>query len=311
MPYVTGIANSAADLCNAVVSLATDHGWRWDNSNHILCKGDINGQVTSSDCNLLVQLAIGYSGNTLVSPAPQKTGITDRLGYAGNTLLSYPLTYHIFVHTAPDEIIVAVNYQLMWWQWLALGQANSFGVPGNAVWQWGSTTSDMKIQAGIALNVDGSSSGGYYGHTSGAPFWQPNDGSGVPNSSIYLNVNGHGWWNNSLGYYSKNPNNACASIAAAPLLMTQPNTWNGEAVLIRLHIMVAQPSSFWSLVAELPHLRMLRNDYISDGQILTIGAERWFIAPVYRKNTVSRNTSVYKDATHSGTIAIAVRYDGP
>src|SRR5690554_1283689 len=92
---------------------------------------------------------------------------------------------------------------------------------------------------------------------------------------------------------------------------TQPNTSNGEAVLTSVHIMAAQPSSFWSHVAELPHLRMTRNDNIDDGQIITLGAERWFIAPVYRKNTTSRNASPYNQANHSGTVAMAVRYDGP
>jgi hypothetical protein len=56
---------------------------------------------------------------------------------------------------------------------------------------------------------------------------------------------------------------------------------------------------------------MTRNDNIDDGQILTLGSERWFIAPVYRKNTASRAASPYNGATHSGTIAMAVRYDGP
>jgi hypothetical protein len=310
MPYVTGVATSANDLQNAVVAAATDHGWSWDASNSLLSKGDILGQLTVEGLNLLVQAALGAAGSMLLNPAAKRVGITDRLRQAGNTLLGYPLTYHLFVHTDPDDLILAVNYQVMWWQWLALGQARRFGVLGHGVFQWGTATSDINTTAGVAIDADGGTGSGG-GNTSGAPFWQSHDTTGVQNSSIYLDFNGHGWWNNPVGVSTANPNNARATLAVPVLLTTQPNIWNGEAALIRLHVMAAQPAGFWSHVAELPHLRMTRNDNLDDGEIITLGAERWFIAPVYRKNTQSRNASPHNAANHSGTIAMAVRYDGP
>ena len=36
MPYVTGLANSASDLLNAVVTAGTDNGWSWDSANSML-----------------------------------------------------------------------------------------------------------------------------------------------------------------------------------------------------------------------------------------------------------------------------------
>jgi hypothetical protein len=310
MPYVTGLANSASDLLNAVVTAGTDNGWSWDAANNMLYKGDIYGRLSTSGLNFLVQAAQGYTGASLDNPAVKSVGVTDRLRYSGNTLLSYPVTYHIFVHTNPDDIIVAVNYQVMWWQWLALGQARTFGVLGNGVWHWGTAPSDFSTSRGVAIDPDGGTGSGG-GNTSGAPFWQSNDTSGVQNSSIYLNFNGNEWWNNPTGYYSTIPNGARATIAGATQLVTQPNTWNGEAVLARIHIMAVQPSNFWSHVAELPHLRMTRNDNIDDGQIVTLGPDRWFVAPVYRKDSANRNGSRYNSANHSGTVAMAVRYDGP
>jgi len=312
MPYYTGTANSATDLLNAIVTAGTGNGWTWDATNSMLYKAPIYGKLTVSGLNVLVQAALGYTGGTLTTPAAKQVGITDRLQASGNTVLSYPVTYHIFVHTNPDDIIVAVNYQVSWWQWLAIGQARSFGVLGNAIWHWGTATSDISTSAGVAIHSSGSTkSGSVIGNTSGAPFWQPNDETGFQNSSIYLNFNGYGWWNNPTGEYTTNPDNARATRAVPQLLVTQPNAWNGEAVLVRIHIMAPQPSSLWSHVAELPHLRMTRNDNINDGQILALGSDRWFIAPVYRKNAATRDGSDYFDATHSGTIAMAVRYDGP
>jgi hypothetical protein len=310
MPYATGTANSATELRDAIVAAATANGWTWDSTNSMLYKGVIYGKLTVSGLNLLVQAALGYSGGTLNTPASKQVGITNRLGAAGNTLLSYPLTYHIFIHTAPDDIIVAVNYQVSWWQWLAIGQAVNLGVNGNCLWQWGTAPSDINTSSGVAIHVNGSIGSGV-GYTSGAPFWQPNDAASVRNSSIYLDFNGYGWWSNPIGSSTANPDNARATFSVAPLLATQPNTWNGEAVLLRMHIMAAQPSGLWSHAAELSHLRMTRNDNLNDGQILTLGPERWFVAPVYRKNTASRDASTSSTANHSGTIAMAVRYDGP
>lgn len=101
MPYATGLANSASDLLNAVVTAGTDNGWSWDSANSMLYKGDIYGRLTVSGLNLLVQAALGYSGGTLVTPAAKMVGITNRLGQAGNTLLSYPVTYHNAVSIIP------------------------------------------------------------------------------------------------------------------------------------------------------------------------------------------------------------------
>ena len=123
---------------------------------------------------------------------------------------------------------------------------------------WGTATSDISTNAGVAINVSGNA-GSSSGNTSGAPFWQSNDVNGVLASSIYLDFNGHGWWNNPNGHTPVNPNNARATIAVGTQLTTQPNTWNEEAMLARLHIMALQPSNLWSHVAELPHLRMTRS----------------------------------------------------
>lgn len=311
MPYATGTANSATELRDAIVAAATANGWTWDSTNSMLYKGVIYGKLTVSGLRLFVQAALGYSGSTLTTPANRQVGISDVLTSSGNTPLSYPLTYHIFIHTDPDDIIVAVNYQVSWWQWLAIGQAVNLGVNGNCMWQWGTTTSDLASGNGVAVLINGSAGGSGFTRTSGAPFWKQNDSAGVLASSIYLNHQGYEWWSQRVSSTPTAGFGAAADFPAQTLLATQPNTWNGEAVLVRCHVMAIQPSSLWAYVADLPHLRFVRNDNINDGQILTLGTERWFAAPVYRKNTASRDASIPTSSNHSGTLGMAVRYDGP
>lgn len=318
MAYATGIANSAADLRIAIVNLATANGWTWDSANEMLHKTPIFGKLTVSGSQLRIQGALGYAAGTLTSPSTMTSCITETFTGYGNTPLTYPLTYHIFLHTAPDDIVVAVNYGAVWWQWLGFG--NGLAVGGGTstpLWQWG-TGNAASSGNGVAIQANGSYDGGASTATSGAPFWLPGALGKIAASSIYTGgVDGAG----INGWYPVETSNSgdvgtagrvLTSSAAAGLLVTQPNTWNGEALLIRCLVMASRPSNFRSYVAELPHLRFTRNDNLSDGQIVAIGSDKWFVAPVYRKNTAGRNGTIGTGGeNHSGTIAMAIRYDGP
>lgn len=314
MPYVTGIANSAIDLRTAVVSAATANGWTWDAANEMLYKSPVYVKLTVSGLQLRAQAALGYSGSKLTSPSGQMSCITDVFTLAGNTVLSYPVTYHVFIHSSPDDIVVAVNYKGVWWQWLGFGNALAEGGgTANPLWQWGSSNTSQTTGTGVALNVNVVTGPGV-GYSAGAPFWQADNCSGVQNSLIYTggvdSAGVNGWYRNPTGSIQGAGIATCTTTMPG-LLATQPNTWNGEALLLRIRPTISRPSNFQSYVAEFPHMRMTRNDNFIDGEILTIGSDKWFVAPVYRKNITSRDGSQYYDATHSGTIAMAIKYDGP
>lgn len=314
MPYVTGLANSATDLRTAVVSAAAANGWTWDATNEMLYKSPVYVKLTVSGLQLRAQGALGYSGSTLTSPSGQMSCITDVFTQAGNTVLSYPVTYHVFIHSSPDDIVVAVNYGVVWWQWLGFGNALAEGGgTANPLWQWGSSNTSQSTGTGVAIQVDGNPGYGY-NNSAGAPFWQANDVAGVQNSLIHTggvdSAGVNGWYRNPTGSIQGAGIATCTTTMPG-LLATQPNTWNEEALLLRIRPTISRPFNFQSYVAEFPHMRMTRNDNFIDGEILTIGSDKWFVAPVYRKNTTSRDHSPSNDATHSGTIAMAIKYDGP
>jgi hypothetical protein len=321
MPYATGTANNATELRTALTNLATANGWTWDATNEMLYKAPVYGKLTISGLNLFVQSALGYSGATLTTPAAYAAGISSFINITGITVLAYPLTYHVFVHANPDIIVLAVNWGAVWWQWLMFGNGKSLGDEPNPLWHWGSASSNLTgtgqgvyIASSLISNAGGSSK--YFG---AAPFCPTAAfSSAFPgfNSALYCALDAVDWRYNLYGSGTTNPNNAHAGYAAAPLLQTQPNAWNAETELIRLQPMVLRPSSFWSYVADLWHVRITRNDNFSDGQIITIGPDRWFVAPCFRKDSANRDSSLGTAGgaiagTHTGTMALAIRYDGP
>jgi hypothetical protein len=314
MPYATGTANNATELRTALTNLATANGWTWDATNQMLYKAPVYGKLTISGLNLFVQSALGYSGATLTTPAAQGAGISANLSKTGITVITYPLTYHCFVHANPDVIVLAVNWGTVWWQWLMFGNAKSLGDEPNPRWHWGSAASDMP--AGARVYIASTMVNTTLATDSGAAPLAPSSNGNYRNSALYANLDAIGWRYNLGGSALVDPNNANSGYAAAPLLQTQPNAWNGETELIRLQPMVLRPSSFWSYVADLWHVRITRNDNFSDGQIITIGPDSWFVAPCFRKDSANRDSSLGTAGgaiagTHSGTMALAIRYDGP
>lgn len=314
MPYYSGSANSSADLRQAIVNGATAHGWTWDGANNVLYKGSVYGRLTINGQRLYVQAAHGYSGGTLINGAPKAVGISDQITGSGNVPLSYPLNYHLFIHDSPDDVICAVNYNSVWWQWLAFGQARNLGVNGSCLFNFGTLASDaLSFSYGIGASADEGNTGGggaAYSHGSGLPFWRALvNQSTRTNSAIHLDIDGVGWVEGP-------PDTLPATWArlnpyVGEVISKTPNAWNAEAVLARAIVHVTRPSSLLSPAAELSHLRFTRNDYIMDGEVISIGGEQWKVMPAYRKNTANRNGAGPAPDTlsHSGTIAIAVRYD--
>lgn len=246
----------------------------------------------------------------------------------------WPVTYHIHILTNPDEVFVMVNYgSSQYWQGLSFGQSPSPGCPGTGNWAHGScpraaadNNNSGRLHGGqrVVVNPQGSTLSTWSGGVvQGAiPFWgYTMDQSGsVPNSSLF-----HGVWHNdgiTTGwnhprYYwnsSANPgqamNIACSSRACQPLPVYSPNTWNDEAHLIRLQIMCPRLEWKSSVVGEIRHARYIRNDFLDDGEVINLGGEKWKVYPAYRKDASARNGGSAAGATHSGTSAIAIRYDG-
>lgn len=267
-------------------------------------------------------------------------GVIGPLGNGGTSTYTdwdWPVTYYIHIHTSPDEVFLMVNYNSnQYWQGLSFGQSPAPGCPATGNWfhascprhklNGGSPASQGRLKSGSSIVVN--PQGGLLNSFSGGvcpgaiPFWQytKDESSGIPTPSLF-----HGVWANdgvTVGWshprynWNSSGNGTAMNVVSSsrvpqPLPTYSPNAWNDEAHLIRLQILCPRLEWKSSVVGEIKHARFVRNDFLDDGEIITIGSDKWKVYPAYRKDVTNRNGSGSGGSTHSGTCALAIRYDGP
>lgn len=340
MPYYTGTVTSLAGLRTALINACVSEGWT--NVGDVVHKngcyaslvvGNTNEESGAPpNCRLIMWVGNGIDGsNNLTDPA----GIAGvRIGFlraADNTYpeWDWPVTYHLHIMTDPDEVYLFVNYGAgQFWQQLAWGKSPAEGNAGTGNWMYG--TLPRIGSPSIYRRVNTCSiepSGGYLDAYTGtnyfcpAPFfWRGKQLS----YDIRLNAQIHGCINSStglpvwsddfypLGFGDQTLPLVSSGVPLQPLMTVIPNLWNQEVVLLPCQIFQSRPDAKISLIGELQHLRFTRNTYILPGEIVQLGPERWKVYPCYRRNVdVPNGTSGDAGIDHSGTIAMAIRYDGP
>jgi hypothetical protein len=343
MAYITGVANSLADLLTALRNGCTANGWTL--SADVLHKGTCYVEVIHkpiiagfTDKGFLQACAgTGIDGSNLLTGRATAnhfgTGCLGPLGDGTSVTVTtdwdWPVTYHIHVLTAPDEVYMMVNYgSAQYWQMIAFGQSPAEGCPGTGNWHHG--TSPQRAQATwnrlygssqVVCNPSGSSMSSFNGGVvpGAGPFWwfAKDESNSVALPAMFHGVYDHlgvvGWSNSRYTWQNAAANlinMVSASQAVQPLPVYSPNTWNNEAHLIRWQIMQPRLEFKSSVVGELQHIRFVRNDFLDDGQIIPLGPDSWKVYPMYRKDVTNRNGGGTAGASHSGTCAVAIRYDG-
>lgn len=356
MAYVTGTASSIADLATALKNACVANGWTLAGNvvHKFGCYASIStGQLgdTSAAASSRLHLRVGNGidgSNNLTDQAPILCGLgVLRAAGTGTTYpdWDWPAAYHIHILTDPDEVYLFVNYGgQQFWQWVAFGQTDSPGNAGSGNWQCASLYRPYDTDGtGVFLRVDRCSltTGGasiYTNSPTGAFIPAPfaltriqnintravnssaihgaiNDGTGLPAWSLA----NYGWEGASdtidADIIARGPQ-VNMFHGLSPLLDYGPNAWNQQLVLLPSLILQKRPSSKVSVIGELSHLRMCRNDYVDPGSIVTLGSDKWRVYPCYRRDLANRNPidlggSASGSQDHSGTIAMAIRYDGP
>ena len=329
MAYVTGQASTLADLLFALRNACTANGWTL--SGNVLRKGTCFAEVKLNKLNIAaapangaisVLACNGIDGSNNPTDAMAQPAFVGFLNTTGSLYPAwdFPVTYHIHVNTAPDEVYLLVNYNAgLQWQWLGFGQSPAPGNAGTGNWAAASLSNYTGVQGvatascltGGAVQIGGSFS---YPRFCPIPFWIGGFGDATANQVNYAI---HGAINDTNGTSGWSPQVApataagfvCAAWAMVPLLDRTPNSWNSETVLLPVEILQLRASAKTSIIGELGHLRMCRNDYLPDGTVVPLSPDRWKVYPCYQRNTTTRNGG--DNVNHSGTIAMAIRYDGP
>lgn len=294
MAYATGTASSLSDLRTAIINACTANGWSL--SGDVLSRGGCYVRLQVLSGGLQILGGNGESGGNVTTPGPRVC----RIGELSQAPLAWPMTYHVFINTNPDEVYVVVNYSSVFFQWMAWGRSE-ISLPGSGNW-YGATLGPIdNFLGGISLSqtIGGLISGN--SASSGGLFWT-NAQISNQNSHIHHGLDGAGWSDNLTATLAQ------AIGAASTLISISPNAWNSEAVLIPIPVCILRPSNFYSIVLQNRHARYTRVDNLSAGQVLTIASDQWMVFPWLCKNTESRNGSSGSVIGHSGTFGWAIRY---
>ncbi|MGC1547221.1 MAG: hypothetical protein WA777_01725 [Rhodanobacter sp.] len=302
MAYVTGSANSYADLQAALFSAVTANGYSVNGN--VVSKGTMFCEVNVSASNpvgLTVHGGTGQSGGALTG---RSNATLCYMGIAINTLsptvtwnFTFPVTYSIHIGTAPDEVYMFVNYQTNCYQYIAFGQSDMPGLGGTGNWFAATARStDLAAQSSWGYQTTG------FGY---ANFWCASlfDGSATYGNQAGAVHHGMDGATNSWLINMSFPDRWQAQ-------WNSPNAWNAESVLSPIVVYTTRPSGFVSPVLQMGHARWVMLDNLVDQQIITMGSERWKCYPVWRRGNARTQTPTPPNGG-TGFLGHAIRYDGP
>lgn len=297
MAYTQGVANSLAELITAVQAACVASGWTLRGDVLHTDRSHVQLRQVGTTVTLLGGTGIDSSGN-LVGQAPA----TVRIGTAGILALVFPCTYQIAVHGYPDEVFVHVNYDVDKWQWLAFG-CSEFAAAGTGCWVAATMQQNNPNSIGVAPTLGYSGSG----RCSTALFYSGAGAGAHSNCFMHSDIDGAGWM--SIAPATSVTGVANLSYALAGLIDRQPSAMNGGTVLLPAQVWQVRVGWTKSLAADFRHCRILRIDNYLPGQVIPYGSERWKVFPFFRKDASQRDGG--DNVGHTGTMGMAVRYDGP
>ena len=306
--YQTGTVNNSDDLLTVIQTFCTDNGWVLSGSNY-LYKGQSNIKLTSSP-PLRVDIE-GATTSTGVSPSPSYRSVHIDSG-------NWPITYHLFLHDTPDQVVCVVHYATSKIQVIMFGDIvklhDSAYVGGN--WFFASGFGDYALgglyrfaesPGTVPLLQISPIAGNLQTVAPTIPFTESISFID-PNSTythMHAEIDGIIW----------NPQ-ATQKITYTDYtlrsLYRSPNSWNNQACLIPMHLQFAMANSLYSYLGYIEHIRFIRTTNYNIGDIVTLGPDKWKVFPWGAKNANSPNGDYdFPQSSHTGTLGFAVRYDGP
>lgn len=314
MAFVTGSATSLTDLLTAIRNACTANGYVLNGN--ILSNGagtlHVDMQVVTTELRVIG--GTSRTGSVLNGSGPAYAKISSATDI---NVMTFPVTYHIHLMTAPDEVYVMINFNAVFWNFIAFGQSDHPGMAttgGTGNWYGATHQSNARLRGAITIDANGYGGGfvsaGGSGCVTGAGIFNGVSGwttdNYATNCFIHSGLNPSGGWSvrssNTADYYAE------GMQFQHPMLAYSPNAWNDQIVLIPINVVSRAASSKFQVVAELRHARVMRNDNYNDLDIIEIGSDKWRVYSIFRKNIAVRNAGA--GVEHSGTFAHAIRYDG-
>lgn len=276
----------------------------WDNESWT------SGQTRALNSSMVGRISAPYT-SFLAAPSSH-----------ADVLTSWPVTYHCFIQSAPNEVFFVaedVNLRIMY---IAFGDSD---VPGHTLpsglWQAGTVSSSTRSDSGVSyIGIRAASAGQASGRATinAMPFWGAGyfyDGNTRNLDASYM-FDGAKWLNTAVGGLT-NPGSAppdngdiiSTRYFDYQLYNRLPNAWNSETVLLPYQCWITydvdDKASFLAL--EFRSLRKCRTNNFENADIVDFAGDKWMIFSAYKKDTIDPDGS----PTMSGTHGFAVKYDGP
>jgi len=293
MPYTTGSSGSFAALRATLVAACVAAGW--NSSGNVLRKGDVYVELVADAAGLTVRGGTGVDGsNALTGAAPDAA----RIGPVGSHAPSFPMTYHLHVFDAPDEVYLVVNYGVDFWQYLAFGRSDVSGVPGTGGWFGAS----MRTTALNGVQLSPENGGGSTTQQAVALFFAAGTNG---NASVHHGFDSLGW---GFSQWASRIGEVHAGSPAAPRYARLPSAFNSSDVLLPYQVYVRRPDNKQTLVLDLAHARLVRLDNHQPADLVGAAPDLFRAYPWFRRDLAARNGG--NNVLHTGTLGWAIRHEG-
>lgn len=277
MAFVTGTANTAAELITAIKNACTANGWSV--AGNVLFKSTCYVEIKIAGVSIAIQGGRGIDvSNNLTGRANTQAGY---LALSTDVPFTFPCTYFIHIFANPDEVYVVANYSVIYYESIGFGVSQYPGLVGTGNWYCGCQPNGNSSL--FSVNAQGE---GYSGTGPGHSIFTAMRGlpCGVDHSLDGVS------WSTSNGSYD------WGFIGSR-----QPNAWNSEAILVPIRVYAGRPSGFTSPVLECVNARYISAKNVNDQDVIVLGSDKWKIYPWHVRGS----------GFAVSVPAIAVRYDGP
>lgn len=291
--YFTGTVNSNSDMLTAINNACVAAGWTLTSG--VLTSGDVAVKLEVQTGRLMAQIGTGRSGSALVNPCVPKFGLGFSTGTGSAGAIVYPATYHIFAFE--DEVYVALNYRLDYYEWLCFGRAKD--VPaGEGQFMSGAITDQYAYNANenrlatvsaTTTGIPGSTRGTDYQTTATTYTNQYYRPILLYSSNVVIRSSLRGsaeWLSSKNGTTAALVNQVFAhTILGDIFLVYSPGDNFYTAALCPLSFILPNPGGVngAKIFGRLDKIRLMRNDFVTPGDVVTFGSESWQCFPAIRR----------------------------
>lgn len=303
--YVTGVAYDMEQVLSALYEAAQSAGWTLD--------GDI---LSNNGCFCSVT-APSFEDRLVFQSSTDELGTSMSLANQ-SVVTMWPQVYHLFL----SDSAIPYVYVVLTTEEADRCQVAGFGMIENQVGGWtggnwsfspmnGEQIYPSKMGAVLVPEGDGWYSEGLSHYaTSILPFWVThNTGVESSNSSIYCDLDGDSWCNGEYSDDDLITRHVYIAPAIADLLRTS-FSWQSSPFLVTPYLYKQRADRKFSLLGNLPGLRLVRMEGFSNGKVVKLGNDRWMLFFAREQDGWDVDgTLSWLGST--GMIGYAIKYDGP